>query len=62
MGDKISKDLVNHVNTHFECISSSSAIVRARYFFHPVFKRQKAFDQYIFRLIFIKLFKKGRLE
>lgn len=58
MGDELPRDLVNQVKAHFRNISSSSAILRGKYFFHPIFKRQKHIDQFIYRLIFIKLFQR----
>jgi glycosyltransferase involved in cell wall biosynthesis len=58
MGDKVPRELVSHVKAHFRYISSSSVMIRSKYFFHPLFKRQRSIDQFIFRLIFIKLFQR----
>lgn len=58
MGDEIPKEIVTRVKAHFRSTSSSSAITRSKYFFRPLFKRQNGFDQFIFRLIFIKLFQR----
>jgi glycosyltransferase involved in cell wall biosynthesis len=56
--DEIPEEVVNRVKAHFRYTSSSSAMIRSKYFFHPLFKRQKGIDQFIYRLIFIKLFQR----
>jgi glycosyltransferase involved in cell wall biosynthesis len=58
MSDEIPMDSLNRVKAHFRFISSSSVLIRSKYFFHPLFKRQRSIDQFIYRLIFIKLFQR----
>jgi glycosyltransferase involved in cell wall biosynthesis len=58
LGDEEPKETINQVKAHFRYISSSSAMCKIKYFFHPIFKRQKSIDQFIYRLIFLKLFQR----